>query len=461
MADDGESSVPSAGPKAIGSLVKKPSDVTRQGTQKLKFVPTLPARRKKEEVKQEAPQSSVQPSDKGNGRGRGRGRGRGGEGRGSAPRPPPAEMTASGPFAMGPTLAGTSARRSTPRSNFTPIVPQGSTKGSVLGANLSNLAAPTLKKDKQHDNLLVDTTQRPKNENDEEVYSEPDEGVEIVDMENVRQLDWMAPETLQRERRDRRKRKGVKPEMEELSLPSASDRRGNLPPSLSLDYIKVHGFVEPSAGNLRDVDRSNALNLSESEEEEELEDLVEDFVIQTNMVEDGTRQERLYFFQFPEPFPTFVSTSAPTPESSREMDVNTSDQGPSTLKRKVSFAADTKPPASASEPTIPATQVGSEASKETPKVDGVIGHIEVYRSGTVKMRLGNGIVLNVSEATQPSFLQQAVHLDMENKQLHVLGEVNKRFVVSPDLDALLTSMELADTNTAVFDDANLIKIDSV
>ncbi|KAG6381601.1 hypothetical protein JVT61DRAFT_199 [Boletus reticuloceps] len=48
MADDADSSAPSAGPKAIASLAKKQSDVTRQGTQKLKFVPTLPARRKKE-----------------------------------------------------------------------------------------------------------------------------------------------------------------------------------------------------------------------------------------------------------------------------------------------------------------------------------------------------------------------------------------------------------------------------
>lgn len=39
---------PSSAPKAIGSLAKKQSDVTRQGTQRLKFVPTLPARRKKE-----------------------------------------------------------------------------------------------------------------------------------------------------------------------------------------------------------------------------------------------------------------------------------------------------------------------------------------------------------------------------------------------------------------------------
>lgn len=70
-------------------------------------------------------------------------------------------------------------------------------------------------------------------------------------------------------------------------------------------------------------------------------------------------------------------------------------------------------------------------------------------------------LFEVSEATQPSFLQQAVHLDMENKKLHVLGEVNKKFVVSPDLDVLLASMELADTSATALDDANLIKMDTV
>lgn len=34
---------------------------------------------------------------------------------------------------------------------------------------------------------------------DEELYSEPDEGVEIIDLQNVRELDWMAPETLRKE----------------------------------------------------------------------------------------------------------------------------------------------------------------------------------------------------------------------------------------------------------------------
>ncbi|KAF8449049.1 RNA polymerase III RPC4-domain-containing protein [Boletus edulis BED1] len=336
-------------------------------------------------------------------------------------------MTASGPFAMGPALAGTSARHNAPRSSFTPIVPQGSAKGPALGANLSNSAAPMLKKGKQRENPLVDTDQTRKNESDEEVYSEPDEGVEIIDMENVGQLDWMAPETLRRERRDRRKRKGVKTENEELSLPSDP---------------------EPPVG---DVDPSNALNLSESEDEEELEDLVEDFAIQTNTSEEGIRQERLYFFQFPEPFPTFVSALVQTT-------MDPPNPGPSSVKRKVSFAADTKSPASPSGSTVGTTQVALDTPKEKPKVDGMIGQLEVYRSGMVKMRLGNGIVLNVSEATRPSFLQQAVHLDMENEKLHVLGEVHKRFVVSPDLDTLLTSMELADTT--IFDDTNLIRMDT-
>ena len=33
---------------------------------------------------------------------------------------------------------------------------------------------------------------------------------------------------------------------------------------------------------------------------------------------------------------------------------------------------------------------------------------------------------------------------MEHKRLNVLGEVSKRFVVSPDVDTLLYAMELAD-----------------
>ena|SRR5712671_4852086 len=39
---------PSNTGKAIASLAKIPTDTTRAGTQKMKFIPTLPVRRKKE-----------------------------------------------------------------------------------------------------------------------------------------------------------------------------------------------------------------------------------------------------------------------------------------------------------------------------------------------------------------------------------------------------------------------------
>ena len=59
-------------------------------------------------------------------------------------------------------------------------------------------------------------------EGEEEVYSDPDEGIEIVDMENVRSMDWMAPESLRREKsrngRKKKKREKVKREVEDEEM---------------------------------------------------------------------------------------------------------------------------------------------------------------------------------------------------------------------------------------------------
>ena len=59
--------------------------------------------------------------------------------------------------------------------------------------------------------------------------------------------------------------------------------------------------------------------------------------------------------------------------------------------------------------------------------------------------------LQVTAATQPSFLQHAVHVDTEKKRLSVLGEVNRRFVVSPNIDSLLESLEHAERQAGVMD----------
>ena len=114
-------------------------------------------------------------------------------------------MTASGPFAMGPALAGNNARRSVPRSNFAPIM-SGSKPGPTPAVSLTQSVVPSLKSEagvraKGKGKEIMETP------GDEEVYSEPDEGVEIVDMENVRQMDWMAPESLQKERHSKKFKK--------------------------------------------------------------------------------------------------------------------------------------------------------------------------------------------------------------------------------------------------------------
>ena len=59
--------------------------------------------------------------------------------------------------------------------------------------------------------------------------------------------------------------------------------------------------------------------------------------------------------------------------------------------KKVTFSEDTKPPA-AGAPDAAAT----EKANVDAVVDGVVGQLEIYESGAVKMRLQNGIVMDVS-----------------------------------------------------------------
>ena len=96
------------------------------------------------------------------------------------------------------------------------------------------------------------------------------------------------------------------------------------------------------------------------------------------------RQERLYFFQFPAPFPTFVQELPTQPDKSEPPG-----NAPGNESKRVSFSADTKPPA-----PVPVPEDVDKA-KPPAHVDGVIGQLEIYQSGAVKMRLENGILLDV------------------------------------------------------------------
>jgi DNA-directed RNA polymerase III subunit RPC4 len=69
------------------------------------------------------------------------------------------------------------------------------------------------------------------------------------------------------------------------------------------------------------------------------------------------------------------------------------DPRPNTTEKKVTFAPDAKSDASSSRATsdLPETI----QAKVSERVSGAIGQLEVYRSGAVKMRLANDILLDV------------------------------------------------------------------
>jgi DNA-directed RNA polymerase III subunit RPC4 len=239
-------------------------------------------------VQASTPSGSGAPSDRG-GRPQGRGRGRGDASRGARgtvpTRPPPQEMTASGPFAMGPSQLGSSAQFGGLRGTATPTVPRGTADTAALGANLSKTAAPTLKKERAERRVHV--------EEDAEVYSDPDEGVEIVDMMNVQAMDWMAPESLKWERtREETKKKVVKVKREGEERAPLKGKGAHIPffwssgslgcaMLIPLQKAKQEAMAVDgpplTVDDVGDINPANALDLSESEEEEEMEDIIDDF----------------------------------------------------------------------------------------------------------------------------------------------------------------------------------------
>ena len=78
--------------------------------------------------------------------------------------------------------------------------------------------------------------------------------------------------------------------------------------------------------------------------------------------------------------------------------------------RSETFASDVTPTLSdlPPSPAKPAEKVGNVPAPD-PKIDGVIGQLELYQSGAVKMRLANGILLDVRLHTHhPSFFVVSV-----------------------------------------------------
>uniref|UniRef100_A0ACD5W922 Uncharacterized protein n=1 Tax=Avena sativa TaxID=4498 RepID=A0ACD5W922_AVESA len=74
---------------------------------------------------------------------------------------------------------------------------------------------------------------------------------------------------------------------------------------------------------------------------------------------------------------------------------------------------------------------------------GLMGKVLVYKSGKVKMRLGDAL-FDVSAGLNCAFAQDAVAININKKHCCSLGEVNKRAIVTPDIEYLVDSAKKID-----------------
>lgn len=71
--------------------------------------------------------------------------------------------------------------------------------------------------------------------------------------------------------------------------------------------------------------------------------------------------------------------------------------------------------------------------------EGYMGKLVVYKSGKVKLRLGD-VLLDAVPGAKCTFYQEVAAVDVARKECHVLGSVPQRIVLTPDIDHLLSGI---------------------
>lgn len=140
-------------------------------------------------------------------------------------------------------------------------------------------------------------------------------------------------------------------------------------------------------------------------------------------------EEELLYFQLPTVVPRFEK-----PKEDVEMVEKDEHEA-----KKESEAEKTLPPA-AKKTTLEEVLANMDL-EDMP--EGQIGKLVVYKSGKMKMKLGN-ILLDVNQGMQSSFLENIMVIDHESedtKKAIELGHIVQKFVCAPNMDALLKDDE--------------------
>lgn len=350
-------------------------------------------------VKQE-PTDNV-PSTAGPSRGRGRGdglrgsdrggRGGRGGGRGGGAAYAPVEMVATGPFAQG---TGALSRADRSRSSGTRGAGP-SWAGAPPGVS-SGVVKPEGGRYRNPDEFK-----------EKETYSEDEEGVEIVDMDEVHMLDELAPRALPRLKEKAKKaakKEESKPKVDKEGRTKKGKEKATVkddPEGADLEADESDAEVAPN----EEARGADALDLSESETEETPDDLLADFVPASSddevsdvwcsvaasltpaMQGDGP-ENHLYLFQFPGLFPSFAKPAA----TAAAVDLSSSppkEKG----KRSVAFAADVRGPTDEKkERAVVKTEEGEQ------RIEGQVGRLDVFKDGKVTLRFGE-VQMEVSDAS--------------------------------------------------------------
>lgn len=372
-------------------------------------------------------------------------------------------MTASGPFALGPST----------RSAGKKVAPTGPGGSSLTrsGSNEPSTGSIATKTDPDRA-----TYRNPDKLKDAEQYSDPEDGgVEIVDMDEVHILDDLAPRALPRvaekeTKKDKQKAANARQKkMEGRMLKDEREAGGSTVRVKSEDDDDAMGELDPRSASVLSasatpqpedgpqVNTADALDLSESEGEELMDDLVDDFVFHDD--DDANPENRLYLFQFPQLFPKFRAPKANKADTMDAAAAAEPSTGAATGKRRtVSFAEGTTGGAGkAVKDELPRSEIDSDADSAIDSADedkktklntanqheGLVGKLDVYRDGRVFLRFGD-LVMEVTGGSQSTFLQQVMLLDPSNRTATSLGELHRKFIVSPELDCMLNDIKLHD-----------------
>ncbi|KAH7519270.1 uncharacterized protein LOC107424091 isoform X2 [Ziziphus jujuba] len=105
---------------------------------------------------------------------------------------------------------------------------------------------------------------------------------------------------------------------------------------------------------------------------------------------------------------------------------------------KQSNIADSKEATESSQPPGSASnKQKSRALGELP--EGFMGKMLVYRSGAIKLKLGDTLY-DVSSGMDCGFAQDVVAINNAEKHCCIIGELNKRIILTPDVDSILSRM---------------------